>query len=99
MNEDKIAKELIIVNTIRAYIEANCSLEDGRYLNVSSICNVLLATLYSVVLGIGVDPFRREEFEKVVKSYIRNLNIDILDVVEEYKKKPTDPSLNKEKRG
>jgi hypothetical protein len=85
---------MIIVNTIRAYVEECCSLEDGKYLNMSSDCNVLLATLYSVILGIGVDPFRREEFEKVVKSYIRNLNIDILDVVEEYRKKPTDPSVN-----
>lgn len=94
MNEDKIDKELELVNSIRAYIEANCSLEDGRYLNVSMMCNVLSATFFSVLYGIGVDPFRREEFEDVVKSYIRTFNINILNLVEEYKKKPTDPSLN-----
>lgn len=94
MNEEKLAKELILVETVRAYLEPNCSLEDGRYLNVSMICNVLSATIYSVLYGVSVDPFRREEFEEVIKLCIRNFNINILSLVEEYRKKPTDPSLN-----
>lgn len=94
MNEEKLAKELEIANNIRMYVEANCSLEDGRYLNVSMICNVLSATIYSVLYGVSVDPFRREEFEEVIKLCIRNFNINILSLVEEYRKKPTDPSLN-----
>lgn len=94
MNESKIAKDLIIVNTIREYINVNCSLEDGRYLNVSNVCNVLSATIFSVLYDVSIDPSRREEFEAVIKSCIKNFNINILSLVEEYRRKPTDPSLN-----
>lgn len=93
MNNDLEEYKNLILQTTDFLIN-KCYSEDNGMYNSNLYCIMCLDLIISAFTMFEVDPMRQEEYKKKLQSTSKESYNKFMELVTEYQKKRTDPSLN-----
>ena len=82
-----------MAGTISGLVMHHCMNESGLF-DYTRIVTILNGSIYSCMLMVDTDPTREKEYQELVNNKLKNVCSDLINIIDEYKRKKTDPSLN-----